>query len=103
MNDPSSLAAIREQNNHRFVPWLKKHCPWLFSIHSLFYLFLFVFVLGLLWMGYSLISNYGTQMYGWDYEIQYVEFQYEYWDIWRYFFKTGHFTLYDTSVFFGSD
>lgn len=103
MNDSSSLASIREENNHRFIPWLRKHAPWLFSIHSLFYFFLFVFVLGLLWMGYSLISNYGTQMYGWDYEIQYVEFQYEYWDIWRYFFKTGHFTLYDTSVFFGSD
>ncbi len=54
-------------------------------------------------MGYSLLTNSGTQMYGWDYSSQFIQFTYRYYDIWHYFFKTGKFTLYDPSTFLGTD
>lgn len=54
-------------------------------------------------MGYSLFTNSGTQLYGWDYSSQFIQFTYRFYDTWHYFFKTGKFTLYDTSTFLGTD
>ena len=98
-----SLAEIRKQNSHRFQNWAKKHAPWLLNWRSLFYFGVFVALIGFGWMGYSLAANYGTQLYGWDYMSQYIEFYYHYWDIWHEFFRTGHFALYDPAVYLGGD
>jgi len=86
-----------------FSEWCHKHLAFLFNGFSLFYFFLFIFALGLGWMGYSLIANSGTQLYGWDYQSQYVTMAYNFWDTWRNFFKTGVFQLYGTATYLGTD
>lgn len=106
MAESSSLAELRKKQDHPFSEWLKrvgKKAPFLTDWHSLFWFFVFILILGTLWMGYSLVNNSGTQLYGWDYSSQYTQFAYRFHDMWRYFLKTGEFTLYDTSTFFGTD
>ena len=99
-----SLGELRkEKANKKSSVWFRKHMPYLFDWKSLFYFGLLLVFVGFCWMGYSLIRNYGTQLYGWDYMSQYVEFYYHYWDVWHEFFKTGHFTLYDPSIYLGGD
>lgn len=83
--------------------WWRKHCPWLFDIHSLFYYGLFIFVVGIAWTFFSLLTNGGTQLYNWDYNSQYVSFTYDFWDTWHDFFKTGYFALYDPKTYLGTD
>ncbi|MBP5216887.1 MAG: YfhO family protein, partial [Bacilli bacterium] len=83
--------------------FIRKHAPFLLSSQSLFYFVVFLFVLSIGWAAYSLFTNYFTQLYGWDYELQFVPFYYDYWDTWHDFFATGHFRLYDHQTFLGTD
>lgn len=101
----TSLKELREErkDGNKFLLWLKKHCPFFLNLHSLFYFGVLVFLTGVAWMIGSLVSNSGTQLYGWDYSSQYVTFTYDLWDVWHAFFKTGHFELYSTSTYLGSD
>lgn len=103
-NQPS-LAELREKKTHEFtvVAYLKEHAKWLMDWKSLFWFFMFIFFLGFLWMGYSLVTNSFTQLYGWDYSSQYTIMAARFWDMWHYYFKTGEFVLYDPSTFFGTD
>jgi len=103
-NQPT-LAELRQKKpkTPTFSPWLREHAEWLFNWKSLFWFFMFIFGLGMLWMGYSLITNSFTQLYGWDYSSQYTAMAARFWDMWHYFFKTGEFVLYDPSTFFGTD
>ncbi len=103
MENEVSLGELRKNQESKTASWLKEHAPWLFDWKSLFWYFVFVFLVGVLWMAYSLFSNSGTQLYGWDYSSQYTQFAYRFYDEWHYFFKTGVFTLYDPSTFFGTD
>ena len=104
MAEATTLSKLRqEQKTNSFSAQIHKKSPWLFNWRSLFYFFCFVFLLGALWMGYSLFTNSMTQLYGWDYSWQYIEFAYDYWDTWRGFFKTGYFELYSTNTFLGGD
>jgi hypothetical protein len=104
MAEEATLSQLRkEQKSNSVSSQFHKKTPWLFNWKSLFYFFWFVFFLGALWMGYSLINNSMTQLYGWDYTWQYIEFAYDYWDTWRGFFKTGYFQLYSTDTFLGGD
>jgi len=98
-----TLAELRASQTKPALAWMRKHTPWLLNWRSLFYFGLFVAIVGFIWMGYSLLWNKGTQMYGWDYMSQYIEFYYRYWDIWRNFFKTGHFIHYDPAIYLGAD
>lgn len=99
-----SLAELRKQSEEKKISvWLRKHAPFLFNWRSLFYFGVLVVLVGFCWMGYSLVCNYGTQLYGWDYMSQYVEFYYHYWDVWHEFFRTGHFTMYDPAIYLGGD
>lgn len=104
-NQGQSLSELRKasKGDKKFVKWLRKHCPFFFNPRSLFYYGAIVFLIGIAWMIASLVSNSGTQLYGWDYQSQYVTFTYDFWDIWHTFFKTGHFELYSTSTYLGSD
>lgn len=87
-----------------FGTFLREKCPFLFDIRSLFYFFWLLFVLGLLWMAYGLLTNSFTQFYPWtDYFGQYVTMAYDFHDTWRTFFKTGYFELYSPSTYLGSD
>lgn len=103
-NKNVSLASLRKKNKFSFSEWMHKHCPFLFDIKSLFYYGVLVFVIGMCWCGYSLITNHFTQFYPWtDYTGQYVTFTYSFWDTWHKFFKTGVFELYATQTYLGSD
>lgn len=86
-----------------FSSFMHKYAPWLFNIRSLFYFFLFVLLLGFAWMAYSLFTNSFTQLYGWDYTWQFINFSYYFWDVWHKFFRTGTFELYSYATFFGTD
>lgn len=94
---------LKQAEPNRMIEWMKKHLPFLFNIRSLFYFVCFIFLLGLCWTAYSVFTNHFTQLYGWDYEHQYVTFYYDYYDVWHDFFKTGTFRLYDYQTFLGTD
>lgn len=101
-----TLASLRAKKEHkpRSSSWWHEHAPWLFDIHSLFYYGLFIFVLGMLWCVYSLVTNHFTQFYPWtDYTGQYVTFAHSFWDTWHQFFRTGIFELYGTDTYLGTD
>ena len=83
--------------------WMHKHMPFLFRWDSVFYFGLFVFLLGFAWTAYSLFTDSFTQLLNWDYTWQYVPFSYTYWDAWHTFFSTGHFPMYDTYTWIGTD
>lgn len=103
-NKQVSLSSLRKKSSASFSEWAHKHLPFLFDPKSLFYYGCLVFVLGMLWCIYSLVSNYFTQFYPWtDYTGQYVTFTYSFWDAWHKFFKTGVFELYGTQTYLGTD
>jgi hypothetical protein len=104
MAEGGSLSELRAaQSKASFSERFRQKAPWLFNWKSLFYFFWFVFLLGILWMIYSLFTNSMTQLYGWDYTWQYIDFTYEYYDSWHTFFRTGYFPLYSTGTYLGSD
>ena len=70
---------------------------------SLFYYFIFLIIVGFAWCLYGLIDNGFTNALNWDYSSQYLPFAQHYHDIWRHFFATGEFLLYDNITFIGSD
>lgn len=83
--------------------FLQKYCPFLFNPMSVFYFALFVILLSMGWMVYVLFTNQFTQLLNWDYTWQFLPFAYDYYDAWHTFFATGHFPLYDGTVFMGTD
>lgn len=102
-NNDTSIGALRKKR-FDFKEWAHKKLPFLFDSHSLFYYGCLIFVLGILWCLYSLITNHFTQFYPWtDYTGQYVTFTYSFWDSWHKFFKTGVLELYTTNTYLGSD
>jgi hypothetical protein len=104
MAEGATLSELRAQKQKAsFSGFVQRKTPWLTNWKSLFYYFWAVFLIGALWMAYSLLTNSFTQIYGWDYAWQYLDFTYQYWDIWHAFFKTGYFQLYATGTFLGSD
>lgn len=86
-----------------FKAFLHEKMPFLFDVRSLFYFGIGLFILGFLWMGYSLLNNSFTQLYGWDYQSQYVTMAYGFHDTWQKFFRTGYFELYSTNTYLGVD
>jgi uncharacterized membrane protein YfhO len=98
-----SIAELRESSSHSFLSKLKKVFPWFFDIHSLFYYFLFLLVVGITWCIYSIVTNSGTSLYNWDYNHQYVTMTYDFYDTWHSFIKTGYFALYDPKTYLGVD
>ncbi len=95
--------SCKQEKEPAKTSWLKRKMPFLFRPSSLFYFGFFAFVLGAMWTIYSLITNRFTQMFSWDYAWQYAPFAYDYYDSWHTLFRTGHFPLYDTQVWLGTD
>ncbi len=92
-----------EKKRTSIKDFLHAKAPFLFDIHSLFYFALTLALLGFFWMGYSLLNNSFTQLYGWDYQSQFVTMAYGFHDTWQKFFKTGYFELYSTNTYLGVD
>ncbi len=86
-----------------FKAWLKNAAPFLFDWKSTFYFGVFLFLLAIAWSANLLIENAGTSMLGWDYTWQFVSFAYDFYDQWHVFFSTGHFPLYDSTIWLGLD
>ena len=82
----------------------KDYLPvWLKDIHSMFYYFLFLLVVGVLFFATSLFINYFTTPFTGDYTSQQFAFYTNGYDDWWHFFKTGEFVLYDTNTYLGAD
>ena len=76
---------------------------WLTNIHSLFYYFLFLLVMGVLFFCTSLFTNYFTTPFSGDYCLQQFAFYTNGYDDWWHFLTTGEFVLYDQNTFLGAD
>ena len=76
---------------------------WLTNIHSLFYYFLFLLVMGVLFFCTSLFTNYFTIPFTGDYCLQQFSFYTNGYDDWWHFLTTGEFVLYDQNTFLGAD
>ena len=103
-----TLAEIREGDRRQSAKesvygWLKKHVPWLVNWKSLFWYFVFIYVVGIIWNGYAVFTHDWTSMYGWDYTSQFISLAYHFYDVWHAFFATGQFPFYDAGTFFGVD
>jgi len=98
---PSRNPSLRERRPFR--AFLREKFDFLFHWESLFYFGLFSFLLVFFWTFYSLYENSFTQLLNWDYTWQNVPFAYTFYDAWHTFFATGHFPLYDTSTWMGTD
>ena len=82
----------------------KEYLPtWLTNIHSLFYYFLFLVVMGIVFFATSLFINYFTTPFSGDYCLQQFAFYTNGYDDWWHFFTTGEFVLYDQNTFLGVD
>jgi hypothetical protein len=83
--------------------WLRTHAPFLFNWKSVFYFGVFLFALSIAWAANLLYENSGTSLLGWDYSWQFIPYAYDFYDQWHVFFSTGHFPLYDSTIWLGLD
>ena len=75
----------------------------LYDKHSLFYYVLILIATGLGFFGFALITQKFTTPYSGDFSQQYFAFEYNFYDDWWTFFKTGQFPFYDSNTFLGAD
>lgn len=92
--------AIVIKSKKKFVDYLPSFMK---SIHSMFYYYLFLILLGIIFFSSSLFINYFTTPYTGDYTSQQFAFYTNGYDDWWHFFKTGEFVLYDQNTFLGAD
>ena len=94
-------AAVNEK--HLFQSKFREKFAFLFDKHSLFYYVILLIAVGLGFFGYALIYENFTTPFGGDFAQQYMAFEYQFYDDWWTFFKTGNFPLYSTNTFLGAD
>ena len=81
---------------------LREYLPcWLTNVHSLFYFYGLLVVLGVIFFAYTLFDNYFVTAFTGDYCAQQFSFYTNGYDDWWHFFKTGEFVLYDENTFLG--
>ena len=71
------------------------------SIPNAFYYFLILMSVGLGFYLIMLAENNFSLAYGGDYSAQYIPMGYHVWDYFHDWFKTGHFNLFDSSIYLG--
>ncbi len=81
----------------------QKRFAFLYDKHSLFYHVLLLIGIGLGFFGFALLTEKFTTPFSGDYSQQYFAFEYNFYDDWWTFFKTGQFPLYDSNTFLGAD
>ena len=72
-----------------------------FKVPETFYYFLILIAIGFGFYLYMLIENNFSLAYGGDYSAQYIPMGYHIWDYYHEWFSTGHFTLFDSTLFLG--
>ena len=75
----------------------------LYDKHSLFYYVLVLILTGLGFFGFALVTQKFTTPFSGDFSQQYFAFEYNFYDDWWTFFKTGKFPFYDSNTFLGAD
>lgn len=88
---------------HLFKMKFREKFAFLFDIHSLFYFTLLLIGVGIGFFGYALFTQSFTTPFSGDFAQQYFAFEYNFYDDWWTFFKTGKFPLYDSNTFLGAD
>lgn len=81
-----------------FVSRIKKFKP-----STNFYFFLILLAIGFGFYLIMLIDNNFSLAYGGDYSAQYIPMGYHIWDYYHNWIKTGHFTLFDTTLYLGAN
>ena len=94
-------ATIEEK--HLLQTKFKEKFAFLYDKHSFFYYVLVLILVGLSFFGYALITEKFTTPFSGDFAQQYYAFEYNFYDDWWTFFKTGHFPFYDSNTFLGAD
>ena len=74
-----------------------------FRIPNSFYYFLILIAIGFGFYLVMLIENNFSLAYGGDYSAQYIPMGYHVWDYYHEWIKTGHFTLFDTTLYLGAN
>ena len=74
-----------------------------FKFSSDFYYFLILLLVGFGFYMFMLLENGFTLAYGGDYSAQYIPMGYHIWDYYHEWIKTGHFTLFDSTLFLGAN
>ncbi len=82
----------------RIVNWFKN-----FKMPDSFYYFLILIAVGFGFYLVMLIENNFTLAYGGDYSAQYIPMGYHVWDYYHEWAKTGHFTLFDPTLYLGAN
>ena len=72
-----------------------------FKVPNTFYYFLILIAIGIGFYLYMLIENDFTLAYGGDYTAQYIPMGYHIWDYYHDWLRTGHFTLFDSTLYLG--
>ena len=93
--------AIHEK--HLLQMKFKEKFAFLYDRHSLFYYVIVLILVGLGFFGFALITQKFTTPYSGDFSQQYFAFEYNFYDDWWTFFKTGQFPFYDSNTFLGAD
>ena len=71
------------------------------KIPNAFYYFLILIIIGFGFYLLMLVDNNFSLAYGGDYTAQYIPMGYHIWDYYHEWFRTGHFTLFDETLFLG--
>ena len=86
-----------------FKSKLREKFNFLFDVHSLFYYILILILTGFGFFAFALFTQNFTTPFSGDYSQQYFAFEYNFYDDWWTFFKTGKFVFYDANTFLGAD
>ena len=86
-----------------FLKFIKDLCKKVknFKVPHTFYYFLILIAIGFGFYFYMLVENNFSLAYGGDYTAQYIPMGYHIWDYYHEWFRTGHFTLFDSTLFLG--
>lgn len=88
---------------HLLSTKIREKFAFLYNRNSLFYYILILIGVGLGFFGFALVTQKFTTPFGGDFAQQYFAFEYNFYDDWWTFFKTGKFPFFDTNTFLGAD
>ena len=100
------MDVVFKNDNRKDNPFLNKIKDWgkklkNFKVPSTFYYFLILIAIGFGFYFYMLVENDFSLAYGGDYSAQYIPMGYHIWDYYHEWFRTGHFTLFDSTLYLG--
>ena len=74
-----------------------------FKVSNTFYYFLILLAISIGFYLLMLVENNFSLAYGGDYSAQYIPMGYHIWDYYHEWIKTGHFTLFDSTLYLGAN